>query len=141
MARLSIIPPKLNQSVMDKSAEGWSASKISEWLATEHQVISEPANIGNLIRKLSQERKEVAKAAYAKAVSESANTDVAILGEMIDGFRNAVLEYMEKDPAKAAKIAETLIKFQDRRMKVSGVDIGHSDDDKILEQLLEKLGK
>lgn len=142
MARLSKIPPELNDEVIKKSGEGYSASKIQTWLDEEHSITITDRGIQQFLKKIANERKDIAKQAYSKAVADSANQDVAIIGEMIDLFRNEVLKTVNNDSLKAAKIAETLIKFQDRRMKLSGIDKEDEvNDDSVLDSLLAKVGK
>ncbi len=143
MSRLQGIPPKLHEIVLEKTAEGWGAGKISNLLLKEHETKVSIKCVTNLIKRITEERKETAKAAYAKSVSESANQDVSILGDKINKLDIILDEVLiEKDALKIDKIGNILLKFIDRRMKMSGIDKeDNGDDNLILQSLLDKLGK
>lgn len=143
MSRLAKIPPNLMDALMTKQGEGLSVAKIQSWLLSDHNIKISDQQIRATMKKVAEERKEQAKAAYAKAVAESANQDIFILADKIDKFNKRVDVALKKeDDLTAIKIADTMLKFIDRRMKLSGVDQEDTfDSDNILENLLEKLGK
>lgn len=138
------IPPKLHELVMLKIADGLTCQQISDCLLSEHKITVSSRNVSYLVQKLTNERRDIAKAAYANAVAVSSNQDVFILNDKITKFNNEVDIALEnRELSLATKMAETLIKFVDRRMALSGIDQNNSVEDcsDILNKLFEKLGK
>ena len=145
MARLSKIPPKLRDEVATKSAEGWSCAKIKNWLLEEHQTSISAKQIQELLNKIGKERSEASKAAYAQAAHESANQDIDILKDKISKFNKRVDQALASNNLDDIKISgDLLLKFMDRRIKLSGIDKednSNNDKETLLENILDKLGK
>jgi hypothetical protein len=137
------IPSNVYDYIMEQSASGKIAVEIKKLLKTNYDVDTSVQSINKLINKLAAERKDIAKAIYAEAVSKSANKDILIIDDMINKFyieTNKALN--EKHPIIATRTADTLLKFQDRRLRLSGIDKEDAkDDDSLLDSLLDKLGK
>lgn len=142
MARLSKIPDRLHDEIKKKSAEGLSAGKIKEWLEKEHNIKAGLTGISAFLKSVKEERKEVAKQVFAAKAAETALQDIDILGNKVLMFDQKVNEAIKDGNSGDAKIyGDLLFKFLDRKMKLSGIDDNHSEDDKILDSLMDKLGK
>jgi hypothetical protein len=143
MSRPFLIPEMYHNDVLRLSAEGKEAKAIELWLAQEPRFIHVTvACVLNLLSSKRKERQEIAKMIYADEVAKSANMDIKILSNMIDRcYLEANKAFDEDKPMIGARLADTLIKYVDRRMMLSGIDKPEENDEIILESLMAKLGK
>jgi hypothetical protein len=118
------IPPILENDIMAMSARGFNGGQISNWLKQEHKIDVSLTMVNRTLRKLREERKDVAKNAFAEAVSKSANLDLEIFDEIIKKLFKKFNEAVDdNDMREACRTADTLFKYQSRRMDMAGLDI------------------
>lgn len=142
MSRTPTIPVNFHDVILKKAAEGLSCSKIRDYLEKEHKLEASLSSVTRILRVLKQERQAVAQQVYAEEVAKSANQDVKILGDMIVRCHmESIKAFDEGDPALGSRVADTLIKFVDRRMTLSGMDKPEENEEVLWEALIERLGK
>lgn len=147
MARLHNIPDNLVPPLLQKSNEGLNANQLSEWLRETHGVIAERSTISNRLRAWKKLEHQAKKEAIQEAAANSAidcvkfiDTNIAILNKeamcLLASDKNS-------DKALGDKLANTLLKYIDKKMNLSGMD--NKDemsiaDQELLEGLLRKIG-
>lgn len=70
------IPPKLEQEVVSKSAEGWSTRQISRWLKEEHGVKASHVAVAALLLKGKPEREAIAREVVREKIASSVGKDL-----------------------------------------------------------------
>lgn len=144
MARLSKIPDNIKPLVLEQSSKGKSASEIVEWLKLQHGVEISNSSLNKLLRSQKEERKDVAKQAYASAVAASAANDLQIVDEVIISLNKEYNKKLNKDETISANmLMKTLLQYIQFRASLAGAEEEMSKEDTqgLLEGLLEKLGK
>jgi hypothetical protein len=128
------------------SCQGDDYGKIAEWLANSHGVVIDESNVGRLIRSYKDERKEITEAIYAEEVRNTADSDLKMVGSMIDSLFAEYNDALDNGNTSAAnQFARTLTQYLEFRKSLLGM-VGARDgiqiDHKlILEGLTNKLGQ
>ena len=146
MANIGKIPEKLSNAILELQAEGKSATFIAEWLKEKHDIDVVHQTVSYFLRSRKEERKEMARQAYSKAVSESANKDLKIVSSMIDSLSRCYTKLMDEGNVKEANnISKTALSYINFRASLSGIEHEKEQEDnnseQLLQDLLEKLGK
>lgn len=147
MARTNTIPETLLPTIMKMMHDGSNATKISEWLKVEHDIIATPRSVARRtqeIRKLEQESK---KLAIAEAAAQSALDCIGIIDQGIMLLNQEALKLLKATDTESKlagrQIAETALKYIDKKMNLSGMDKEEitDSDEELLNSLLKKLGE
>lgn len=143
MARKSKIPLKLHSEIKKMNSDGLTSTKIKVWLKETHNISAGLTAIQTLLRQATQEYKAAYQTAFAKAVADSAAQDIEIIHDKIVKLNLKMDAAIQSDDLSAVRVyGDLLSKFQDRRMKLSGLDKdGGSLDDQMLDDLMAKLGR
>ena len=138
MARLPKIPPKLHGAVMNFIAEGLPAAQIREKLAQEYNIEVSDSSMDRLIRKLRTQYQASAQTKLARAAEKAAMTDLDIMENVINDLYR---RYQAATDDKTATIlAAELNKWNERRIKLSGIDKEDQiDNTDAKEELMEQL--
>lgn len=146
MARLTVIPEKYYEEIYKKSQDGLNCAKINDWLVKEfHLVASSSKQVARILRKYKLEKKELAQTAFAEAAAATAERDLEIFDKIISKFEKEITKAFAKDDQyMAAKLADTMFKFQSKRIDMSGHNLPVDpsdlldDEDQVKEDILRK---
>ena len=147
MARPPVIPENLLPIIMERVNSGSNAEKIVDWLRCEHDLDTNVRMVNLRIQELRKLEQEAKKAAIAEAAAKSALDCVSMLDNRILQLNDIASILLEDDDitTKLAgkQMAETLLKYIDKKMNLSGMDkpMDNIETDLIVEGLLSKLGK
>lgn len=142
MARHPVIPPKYHDEVVLLSSEGNNADKICAILKERYDIDSNLNMVYQIIRNKKKERQEATQKIYAEAAAKSAYKDLDIIDAAIEKLNK---EYQESFAAgnkkEAAELLNTMIKFQSKRMDLSGLGKESADMEDSIDEAKEDLMK
>ena len=138
------IPPKYEEKIMSLYEDGVTTRDIADILAKEDGIECSDTTVWRLIAQKKEERQQATQAVYAKAAKKHAFKDLDIINEVIDTLNSKYQDAFAKGDVKTADaLLNTLLKFQSKRMSLSGLGQTTDDMDDAIEEvkadLLKKL--
>lgn len=128
MARKSKITDDLKPKVLEKSAEGWSADRIKEWLQDKHGIDIHRNNICKFMKKVREDRKAIAANVYAEVIAGSCASDLEIIDKQIKCLdRHFYVELDENRISSATNISRTIVEMMKFKVSLNGIEL---DEDK-----------
>lgn len=135
MARPNSIPPKYYDEVVQLSADGLSAEKIVDYLFATHTIQVNINSVYRVLRAKKKERQEATQKIYAEAAAEHAYKDLDIIDAVIDRLNKEYKLSFDSGNKKEAKdLLDTLIKFQSKRMELSGLGRETADTEDLIDE-------
>ena len=147
MARLSSIPPKLWQEIMDLAAEGLSRQKIANALNSKYGTNYDDSAVEKIKNKLIKERQAIAQEILTEKLNESAARDINILNDMVISLKQQYQKAISDDNIELSlKISAQLKIWHNTSLELTGLNSKNNDNtpqlinsENIIDDLLQKL--
>lgn len=144
MARLAKIPENMAEAIVEKSAAGWSAARICDWLNDEHKIDCSISNVQRLLYNFKNDKKEIAQRKFADAAAKTADKHLAIFDSVINDFNKEIKKALKEGDRMGAKsLADTMFKFQSKIMDLSGINSTEKmseQEEELKESIFKKAG-
>jgi hypothetical protein len=148
MARLHSVPDILVPEMMIQLRQGSNMQEVSDWLRDNHNIIASVRVCTYRLRELRKLDNEYKISAIQAAAQKSALDCVGIIDDQISVLNVEALKLLQKKDTQSKlagkQIADTLIKFIDKKMNLSGMDKDDGmsiETEDLLNGLLKKLGE
>lgn len=146
MARNNCIPDNLLPEIMKMMSEGYNATGVQEWLKAKHDIICTAWTVSRRVGELKKVEQEARKNAIAEAAARDALNCVNIIDDRIVQMNTIATDLLKakdnSDKMVGKQIADTLLKYIDKKMSLTGMDKTTTQEtDEIVSGLLAKLGQ
>lgn len=146
MSRPNLIPDSLINAILKKSRNGDNAQTIANWLEAEHGIKCEDRIVQRRLKEFRRIEQEARKDVIREAATNDAINCVEIINNHITLMSRITDEMLNSDDNDkrviGRQIADTLLKYIDKKMNLSGMDQSDTyETNEIMEGLLAKIGR
>ncbi len=140
MASKSSIPPVLEPEILAKFGEGWSSTRIAEWLRTEKAIQTSYRSVARVLERTQKERGDVARGVVREQLQKTLVTDLEVMDALrldLETRAKGLLDPEGKLPREShylyLKTRELELKVLDRKLHYAGADEKEDEGEKLVE--------